>query len=128
MAARSHDDQIGSFLIRNLRDHMCCASHPHPGYPERHVEAFLLQPIDTFPKCGLDLVFVEIDRIPSTPADRELIYVHDDQPSVVSLREAPGERALEPSVAQIITLNIITPLSGRILLKPTPCACGRTTL
>jgi hypothetical protein len=75
---------------------------------------FLLQVLDLLPDRGLDLVLIEIDRKSAPLADCELVYVHDDEPSAVSLREALGERllaSLQPSVTQLIAFNISTPLS-----------------
>jgi hypothetical protein len=81
---------------------------------EGRVETFLLQLLDLLPDRGLDLVLFDIDRS-GGPARYELVYVDDDEPGSVSLREALAygsacAAALEPSVAQMITLNIATSL------------------
>jgi hypothetical protein len=78
VAARSRHDQIGALLFRDLRDHMCRASHPYPRRLENHIETFPLQVLDLLPDRGLDLGFVDIDRISNTSAGPELVYVHDD--------------------------------------------------
>jgi hypothetical protein len=68
---------------------------------EGRVETFLLQLLDLLPDRGLDLVLFDIDRS-GGPARDELVYVDDDEPGSVSLREALAygsacAAALEPS-------------------------------
>jgi hypothetical protein len=89
------------------------ASYRHPRRLESRIETFPLQVLDMVPNRGQDFGPVDVNRICTAPADPELVYVHDDEPGAVSLREALGvrERLLgctEPSVAQTITLNIPT--------------------
>ena len=67
MAACSRDDQIGSFLVRNFRDHMRRASCHHVRQLELRLETFLLQVLDLLPDRGLDLVLVDFDRICAAP-------------------------------------------------------------
>ena len=61
MAACSRHDQIGSLLVRDLRDHMCRASRHNVRQLERRLEAFLFQVSDLLPDRSLDLVLIQID-------------------------------------------------------------------
>jgi hypothetical protein len=70
VAARSRHDQIGSLLVRNLRDHMRRASRRHVRQLERCVETFLLKVLDLLQDRSLDLVLIENDWSGS-PAERE---------------------------------------------------------
>src|SRR5262245_20607672 len=90
-AARPRHDQIAPLLVRNLRDHMRRATRRYVRQLERCVETFLLKVLDLLPDRSLDLVLIENDWS-GGPAERELVYVHDDEPGSVSLREALGER------------------------------------
>jgi hypothetical protein len=86
-AARSHHDQIGSLLISDLCDHVRRASCRHIRQLERRVETFLLQVLHLVPDRGLNFVL----DAPQAARARELVYVHDDEPGTVSLREALEE-------------------------------------
>ena len=97
MAARSRYDQIGSLLVRDLRDHMCRASGHHVRQLERRVESFPLQVLDLLPDRGLDLVLIQIDRT-GGPACRELVYV------VTTLIE-PVQKAYEAGMTEPTEIN-----------------------
>ena len=81
MAACSRHDEISSLLVRNFRDHMRRASRHHVRQLERRLEAFLPQVRDLLPERSLDLVLIKIDWT-GRAAGRELVYVHDDEPSL----------------------------------------------
>jgi hypothetical protein len=65
-------------------------SRHHFRHFEFHVETFLPQVLDMLSERGLDLVLVDVDRA-GTPAGHDLVYMDDDEPSTVSLREVLGE-------------------------------------
>ena len=79
MAARSCDDQIGSFFLCDFRNGLGRAAHTHPRDLESHAKAFQLQVFNLLSDCSLNIGLIDKNRVTPAPANAELIYVHDNE-------------------------------------------------
>src|SRR5262245_1076767 len=88
--ARSRHDEIGSLLVGDFHNHIRRVSCRRLRQLDVCVETFLLQVLDLLADRGLYLVLIA-DRISTCGrSTRDLIYVDQDEPGSIRLRETLG--------------------------------------